>query len=95
MRWAECARKRAGHASTTRRIQTKIKYGAQQLVFRIDPASILENFARFGGRHRKPSSNSPRCSTGARMSRPRPELAVRFHRRRKAMFESAAIGILA
>jgi methylenetetrahydrofolate--tRNA-(uracil-5-)-methyltransferase len=76
--------------------QTKLKYGAQQRVFRIIPGLENAEFARLGGLHRNTFLNSPKLLDAQLRLRAEPRL--RFAGQMtgcEGYVESAAIGLIA
>ena len=76
--------------------QTKLKYGAQQRVFRTIPGLENAEFARLGGLHRNTFLNSPKLLDVQLRLRPQPRL--RFAGQMtgcEGYVESAAIGLIA
>jgi len=76
--------------------QTKLKYGAQQQIFRTIPGLEKAEFARLGGIHRNTFINSPRLLDGRLRLKTTPRL--RFAGQITGVegyVESAAIGLLA
>jgi methylenetetrahydrofolate--tRNA-(uracil-5-)-methyltransferase len=76
--------------------QTKLKYGAQEEIFRMIPALQNARFARLGGIHRNTFLNSPKLLDGALRLRAEPR--VRFAGQVTGVegyVESAAMGMLA
>lgn len=76
--------------------QTKLRYGAQQRVFRSIPGLEKAQFARLGGLHRNTFLNSPKLLDGELRLRVRPQL--RFAGQMtgcEGYVESAAVGLLA
>src|SRR5580704_1227493 len=76
--------------------QTKLKYGAQQRIFRSIPGLEKAEFARFGGLHRNTFLNSPKLLDGQLRLRVEPRL--RFAGQMtgcEGYVESASIGLIA
>jgi len=76
--------------------QTKLKYGAQQQIFRSIPGLERAEFARFGGLHRNTFLNSPRLLDAQLRLRSAPRL--RFAGQMtgcEGYVESASIGLIA
>ena len=76
--------------------QTKLKYGAQQRVFRTIPGLENAEFARLGGLHRNTFLNSPKLLDGQLRLRAQPRL--RFAGQMtgcEGYVESASIGLIA
>src|SRR6266699_6124073 len=76
--------------------QTKLKYGAQQRVFRTIPGLENAEFARLGGLHRNTFLNSPRLLDGQLRLRAAPRL--RFAGQMtgcEGYVESASVGLIA
>jgi methylenetetrahydrofolate--tRNA-(uracil-5-)-methyltransferase len=76
--------------------QTKLKYGAQEEIFRMIPGLQNARFARLGGIHRNTFLNSPKLLDGALRLRAEPR--VRFAGQVTGVegyVESAAMGMLA
>ena len=76
--------------------QTKLKYGAQQRIFRMIPGLEAATFARLGGLHRNTFINSPRLLDKTLRLKSQPSL--RFAGQITGVegyVESAAIGMLA
>src|SRR5258705_1814161 len=76
--------------------QTKLKYGAQQLVFRTIPGLENAEFARLGGLHRNTFLNSPKLLDSQLRLRVQPRL--RFAGQMtgcEGYVESASIGLIA
>jgi methylenetetrahydrofolate--tRNA-(uracil-5-)-methyltransferase len=76
--------------------QTKLKYGAQQRVFRIIPGLEKAEFARLGGLHRNTFLNSPKLLDSELRLRAQPRL--RFAGQMtgcEGYVESASIGLIA
>ena len=76
--------------------QTKLKYGAQQRVFRTIPGLEKAEFARLGGLHRNTFLNSPKLLDGQLRLRAQPRL--RFAGQMtgcEGYVESASIGLIA
>jgi methylenetetrahydrofolate--tRNA-(uracil-5-)-methyltransferase len=76
--------------------QTKLKYGAQQRIFRTIPGLENAEFARLGGLHRNTFLNSPKLLDGQLRLRAQPRL--RFAGQMtgcEGYVESAAIGLIA
>ena len=76
--------------------QTKLKYGAQQRVFRTIPGLANAEFARLGGLHRNTFLNSPKLLDGQLRLRAQPRL--RFAGQMtgcEGYVESASIGLIA
>src|SRR5689334_14652303 len=76
--------------------QTKLKYGAQQQVFRTIPGLENAEFARLGGLHRNTFLNSPKLLDGQLRLRAQPRL--RFAGQMtgcEGYVESASIGLIA
>jgi methylenetetrahydrofolate--tRNA-(uracil-5-)-methyltransferase len=76
--------------------QTKLKYGAQQRVFRTIPSLENAEFARLGGLHRNTFLNSPKLLDGQLRLRAQPRL--RFAGQMtgcEGYVESASIGLIA
>jgi len=78
------------------RLQTKLKHGAQQRVFRTIPGLENAEFARLGGLHRNTFLNSPKLLDGQLRLRAEPRL--RFAGQMtgcEGYVESASIGLIA
>jgi len=76
--------------------QTKLKYGAQQRIFRTIPGLESAEFARLGGLHRNTFLNSPKLLDGQLRLRAQPRL--RFAGQMtgcEGYVESASIGLIA
>jgi len=76
-------------------LQTKLKYGAQKVVFRMIPGLENAEFARLGGLHRNTFMNSPKLLDGTLRLKALPRL--RFAGQVTGMegyVESAAMGLL-
>jgi methylenetetrahydrofolate--tRNA-(uracil-5-)-methyltransferase len=76
--------------------QTKLKYGAQQCIFRTIPGLEKAEFARLGGLHRNTFLNSPKLLDGQLRLRAQPQL--RFAGQMtgcEGYVESASIGLVA
>jgi methylenetetrahydrofolate--tRNA-(uracil-5-)-methyltransferase len=76
--------------------QTKLKYGAQQRIFRTIPGLEKAEFARLGGLHRNTFLNSPKLLDGQLRLRAQPRL--RFAGQMtgcEGYVESASIGLIA
>jgi methylenetetrahydrofolate--tRNA-(uracil-5-)-methyltransferase len=76
--------------------QTKLKYGAQQRIFRTIPGLEKAEFARLGGLHRNTFLNSPKLLDGTLRLRAQPRL--RFAGQLtgcEGYVESASIGLIA
>jgi methylenetetrahydrofolate--tRNA-(uracil-5-)-methyltransferase len=76
--------------------QTKLKYGAQQRIFRSIPGLEKAEFARLGGLHRNTFLNSPKLLDGQLRLRAQPRL--RFAGQMtgcEGYVESASIGLIA
>src|SRR5438046_10280023 len=76
--------------------QTKLKYGAQQRVFRTIPGLENAEFARLGGLHRNTFLNSPKLLDGQLRLRAQPRL--RFAGQMtgcEGYVESASVGLIA
>src|ERR1700745_3317646 len=76
--------------------QTKLKYGAQQRIFRTIPGLESAEFARLGGLHRNTFLNSPKLLDGPLRLRAQPRL--RFAGQMtgcEGYVESASIGLIA
>jgi len=76
--------------------QTKLKYGAQQQIFRTIPGLEKAEFARLGGLHRNTFLNSPKLLDGELRLRAQPRL--RFAGQMtgcEGYIESASVGLIA